>query len=243
MIDRKLLIALVLPLVILALVSTILVWPLKLVDVLTNLIVEIVGILITVIYVDWILRSREKEKWEQADSLIMADFAAYALRFVAESTLFLIDGGWHPPDVAKYDSPDKPWVLLVEHVSDEEIHTALVKVQPKNRESFASGLDQRLEDLLQLHARYSNRLSAEDTKLILELDGTLRSLQTELSLVDDETTLLDMANVSMKKVDLLRSEHMQRSAAKFHEAISYSIRMFGWIGFPRSGRALIYRKS
>jgi hypothetical protein len=88
MIDRRLLFRLVLPLIGLALLTVILAWPLKSVDILTNLLVEIIGILITVLYVDWILRSRENEKWKNADLLIRADYAGWAMRFIAEITFF-----------------------------------------------------------------------------------------------------------------------------------------------------------
>jgi hypothetical protein len=228
MIDRKLLTRLVLPLVGLALVSMILIWPLNLIDVFTNLIIEIVGILITIGYVEWILTRLEKEKWEETDILIRADFAAYVVRFASELTLFLVKGGWNPPDpdAMKSHPTGKLGALALEHISSEEIIDALVKMERKRRESFASQLDLKLEDLRQLYARYSYRLSAEYTKMILELEGSLMSFQTYLSLIDDETTLSNMANPETDDIDLLRSKQVKKNAASLQEVISYLIQVF-----------------
>jgi len=227
MIDRKLLLRLVFPLVIIALIGIVLIWPPHLDDLINNLIVEIAGILITVLFVDWIIKTREHEKWEQVDVLIRADFAAWSPKFIAETTMFLSNGGVTLPESAKFKSPDKPWGFALEYVSFEDIHSALFDTDIDDRESFVTSLQQKLEDLLRLYARYSNRLSAEDIKAILELEGILRPLINEMSLIDDETVLLNLAEGDPARVDSVWTKHIENAANRLKEAITQSIQIFG----------------
>jgi len=232
MLERKLLVRLVLPLTVLALVSIAVIRPPQLRDLLTNLVVEIAGILITVLFVDWILRNREKEKWQSADVQIRADFAALALRFLAESTLFLTDGGWQPPKVAKFAAQDKPWSLVLEHITPEEIHSAVTRSTQQEMATFAKGIQERIDDLIRQHARYSIRLSPEETDAILQLEGALRGLKTELSLLQDDSNLLDLADEEDDVQDLT-ARHTRRASEELQQAISHSIGVFGR-AFPKS---------
>jgi len=79
MIDRKLFVKIVLPLIAVVIIGIFLIWPPRIDDLLYNLIVEIIGILITILFVEWRIESYEGEKWKQVDLLIKADFAAWVM--------------------------------------------------------------------------------------------------------------------------------------------------------------------
>jgi hypothetical protein len=225
MLDRRLLLRLVLPLVIVALVSTLLIWPPSPKDFLSNLIVEIAGILITVLFVDWLLHSREREKWEHTDTLIKANFAAWAIRFVAETTLFLAAGGWTPPESTKATSPDRPWSLVLEQAAIEDMHSALLNATPKHRKSFTQALQQWLQDLIQLHTRHAIRLSAEEASAVLELESALRSVQIELFLVE-------LSDGDPARLEAIGTEGFQRASEALNDAVRKAIEVFGNFGFP-----------
>ena len=76
MIDCELYKKLVLPLIFVALIGVFLIWPPRVEELLYNFIVEIVSIVITVLFVDWRIKTHESEKWKKVDTLIKADFAA-----------------------------------------------------------------------------------------------------------------------------------------------------------------------
>ena len=148
MIDRKLFVRLVLPLVIVAVIGVFLIWPPRAEDLLYNLIVEIVSILITVLFVDWRIKTHENEKWKQVDTLLKADFAAWSLKFIVETSVFLVSGGVSLPKSGKFKSTEKPWGFALEYISSDDVNSAVFDTDNDHRESFASSLQFMLEDLL-----------------------------------------------------------------------------------------------
>jgi hypothetical protein len=233
MFDRKLFVRLILPLVAIALIGIILIWPPNLVDLINNLVVEILGILITILFVDWIIKNREKEKWEKVDVLVKADFVAWTLRFIAETTVFIENSGVAIPQMTKLTSPDKPWALALEEISIEHIHSAIYDSDFDEREFYTASLEKGLENLLQLFVRYSNRLSAEDIKVILELEGALRPLIREMLLIDNDADLLNLSGGDSTQVDTIWLKHVEKATKNLKEVISQSLQIFGKFGFSK----------
>ena len=107
----------------------------------------------------------------------------------------------------------------------------LNSADPEHIDEFTTELLQGIDELIRQHARYSNKLSPEDTNAILELEGALRTLQTELSLLEDDVSLLVLAG---DETDLegVTARHVRFAAEKLYEAISRAIRLFG-LAFTR----------
>jgi hypothetical protein len=227
MIDRKLLYRLVIPLLSVAIIGIIFIWPPRWDDLVYNLIVEIISILITILFVDWLIKSRENEKWQQVDMLIRADFASWSLKFIAETTLFIQAGGVSLPKPSKTNSPNKKWGFALEYATFDNIHAAIFDTNLIDRESFLASLKDKINDLLALYSRYSNRLSAQEIELILEIEGTLRSLVTEMSFIDNDTDLSNLANGNTAGIDSLWIKHVEKTAEVLKEAITQSLELFG----------------
>ncbi len=233
MIDRKLFVRLVLPLVAIGIIGILLIWPPRVEDLLYNFIVEIASILITVLFVDWRIKTHENEKWKQVDTLIKADFAAWSLKFIAETSMFLISGGVTLPESRKFKSTEKPWEFALEYISFDDLLAAVYDTDVQDRESFANSLQHMLEDLLSLYTRHSSRLSSTDIESILDLESSLRSTINKVKISDDETTLLNLADGDPAKVDSVWVKQVENTAKSLHETITLVIQIFGKF-FPKS---------
>jgi len=227
MIDRKLFIRLVLPLVTVAVIGIFLIWPPRVEDLLYNFIIEIISILITVLFVDWRIKTHENEKWKQVDTLIKADFAAWSMKFIAETSMFLVRGGVTLPESGKFKSTEKPWGFALEYVSFDDVYSAVFDTDNEDRESYASSLQSMLEDVLNLYTRHSSRLSSTDIESILDLESSLRSTINQMKLIDDETTLLNLADGNSAKVDSVWTKQVENTVKSLHETISLAIQIFG----------------
>lgn len=233
MIDRKLIIRLVLPLVAIGAISIWLVWPPRIEDLLYNFIVEIASILITILFVDWRIKTHEEEKWKLADTLIKADFSAWSLKFIAETSMFLVSGGVALPESGKFKSTEKPWGFALEYVSLDEVCSAVYDTDDEDRDFFAKFLRNMLEDLLNLYARHSSRLSHTDIESILNLESSLRSTINQVKSVDDETTLLNLADGDSAKVESTWIKQVENTAKSLYETTTLAIQVFGEF-FPKS---------
>jgi hypothetical protein len=233
MIDRKLFVRLILPLIFITLVGIAWIWPPHPTDLINNLIVEILGILITILFVDWVIKNREKEKWEKVDVIVKSDFVAWSLRFILETTVFFENSGVAIPKTSNFKSPDKPWILPLGDISNDQILSAIYDSDLEEREFYATALEKGLDNLMQLFIRYSNRLSPEDIKEILELEGVLRSLIRELLLIDNEADLLNLSGGDSNKVDTIWIKYVERVAINLKEVISLTLKMYGKFGFSK----------
>jgi len=233
MIDRKLFVGLVLPLVAIGIIGVLLIWPPRVEDLLYNFIVEIVSILITVLFVDWRIKTHENEKWKQVDTLIKADFAAWSLKFIAETSMFLVSGGVTLHESGNFKSTEKPWGFALEYISLDDVHAAVYDADDKDRESFANSLQLMLDDLLSLYTRHSSRLSSTDIESILGLESSLCSTINNVKIVDDEITLSNLATGDPAKIDLVWIKQVENTAKSLHETIILAIQIFGKF-FPKS---------
>jgi len=235
MLERKLFFRLVLPLAIVALVSLALIWPPHLEDLLGNLVVEVASILITVLFVDWVLKNREAEQWRLADALIKADFAGTALRYIAESAIFLTESGWNAPEVAAPTSQTKPWSFVLEGITLAAIQASMSRATQEQMSTYKDGIRERLKDLATQHTRYSPRLSAGDTDSILQFETALHGLASELDLLTSESDLMDLLddNAGIKEVDELTRTHLNRASEHLHRAVSAALELFER-GYPQS---------
>ena len=228
MIERRLFFTLVLILAILLILTLVFNWPPRLPDLLPNFTAEIAGILVTVLFVDWILTRREAERWRMADVQIKADFASVALRFLARTTIFLTGAGWKAPEPEQPTDQGKPWSFVLEHITLAEVQSTVMRASQDDMAALAEGIHECLVELAQQHTRFSTRLSAGDTDTILQFESHLRGLENELNLLRDDSNLIELLDddASPQKLEELTSRHLQKASAELHEAITYSLAVF-----------------
>lgn len=218
---------LVVPLLVLAAVGLAIVWPPNTKDLLTNLIVEVAGILITVLFVDWMLRRRERREWAFADAYIRGDFAATAFQLLARATTLLKYAGWKGHAVSQSDTSEhKPWAFELEYISLEEIRRTLEMADQASLAEFASDAGEFEKTLAAQHARFSTRLNAEETELILRLETTLGSVMNEFNLIGSDSELLYIVEHE-SKLDEARQEHLQRAAESLRDSVAQSLQLLG----------------
>lgn len=228
MLERRLFFTLVLILAILLILTLVFNWPPRLPDLLPNFTAELAGILVTLLLVDWILTRREAERWRMADVQIKADFASVALRFLARTTIFLTEAGWNAPEPEQPTDRTKPWSFVLEHITLAEVQSTVMRAGHDKMAAFAEGIHECLAELVQQHTRFSTRLSAGDTETILEFENRLKGLENELSLLGDDSSLIDLLDddASSQELEDLTSRHLQKVSAELHDAITHSLAVF-----------------
>lgn len=229
--DRRLIIWLVIPLSAVAVLSLILIWPPSAKELAAGLLLESVSILATVLYVDWVLREREVEKWKVSDILIKADFAGFSLKVIAELTFFLSEGRYKPPALDPNKRSGRPFEFNLEAATKSDIHLALQNMGSLKIFDFAELLEDKESALFELFGAYSSRLSAQETQLILELHGALGVLRNELSIVAEPALITGGSEETEAQI---LSRHEQIAAEKLHELISLLVRTIG-LPFPDAG--------
>lgn len=197
------------------------------VNLLAGIVGVFIGFLIGIKILDRYLEAQKEQQWKQVDTLIKADFASLSLKFIAETTMFLASGGVTFPKSEKIKSAEKHWSFVLEGISFDDVHSAVLDTDNDDRESFVNSLQDMLENLLSLYTRHSSRFSSTDIETILELEGSLRSTINKMILVDDETALLNLADGNSTKVDLVWTNQVENTAKSLHETISLTIRFFG----------------
>ena len=121
----------------------------------------------------------------------------------------------------------------LEYISFDDVHAAIYDTDDEDRESFANSLQRMLEDLLSLYTRHSSRLSSTDIESILDLESSFRSTINKVKIIDDETTLLNLADSDPAKVDSVWIRQVENTAKSLHETITLIIQIFGKF-FPKS---------
>jgi len=81
--NRPILLRLVLPLAIVSIVSLAFVWPIDTEAALVNVATDALSIIVTVLYVDWVLRQHERIQWEEADKYASAEVGQFAHGFMS----------------------------------------------------------------------------------------------------------------------------------------------------------------
>lgn len=147
-----------------------------------NLAAGFVGSLVTVGYVDWILRRHETERWEEADSRIQARLSKLAFTTITGIRTSFGYGTEVFDRVAMMTgSPE----VMRNEVLRVAIHvllpTAEARVAALNQEqgkSFAAHLQRASVDCGVLLDRFGHRLEPKKIAAVLDLQGHLDSAQT-----------------------------------------------------------------
>ena len=187
--NRRLVIELVLPLVAATLLSVLLhrYWPAD--GFFLNLSAGFVGSLVTVGYIDLILRRHEQENWKETDIRIkrqLSKLASATITGVRTSfgygtevfnSLLMLKG---TPEVMQ-----KEIVRVATHVLCPAAEARIKALNKKQWRSFAAHLNQSSVECGVLLDRFSNRLDPYEISLMLDLQHHLETAQTYWRLFPD----------------------------------------------------------
>jgi hypothetical protein len=180
--NRRLITQLVLPLVAAAALSALvhLRWPAD--GFFLNLAAGFVGSLVTVGYVDWILRRHEREHWKEADSRIQARLSKLASATITDirtsfgygievfDRLAMITGS---PEVMR-----KEVKRVAIHVLSPTAEARIAALNQEQWKSFAAHLQRASTECGVLLDRFGHRLEPKTIAAVLDLQEHLESAQT-----------------------------------------------------------------
>jgi hypothetical protein len=161
---------LVLPLLIASSVLLYLSRPISTRDVTLNLATDVITIIITVIYVDWVLHRHDEAAWQRAEKYIAAEAAAIANSFIRDVAEHLRIRDHVFP---RLDSTDLQKLQLdvlsrVKRLDRFVIEDAL-SVLPKERwQTLIAIVEQRRYDSTPILSQYSSRMDPAQLESILE---------------------------------------------------------------------------
>jgi hypothetical protein len=195
--------------------------PVRVADLSLNLFAEIAGILITIGYVELVVRRIQRDQWKSTDELIKYDLLKWIQRFMNLVEVFLKKGGWHP-------NLAHPGLFVeLEKLSREELYSAFRnQVLSDAFDSFKVDVQQKRQDLSQMIAIYSHRLPAEDLNLLLGLQKSLRRLDDALNTQPDEATMAEWVNHDEVDFEEHEVDFLAQPAFILQDAIDLSIQAF-----------------
>jgi hypothetical protein len=176
-----------------------------------NLATEIVGILITIPYVDWILKQHETQRWLGADARI-----ANRLRILLNSTVSGIrDGLGFSPDILDERFPvsknlsamHNEIIRIAEHVISPIVYQRVRALDPRGWKSLATHVANSHNGTLIFLNAFQARLSPEQISDLLDLQEALSSSLTFY------TVFRDLAGVPENQLPQTRTppEMLQQS--------------------------------
>lgn len=154
-----------------------------------NLATEIVGILITISYVDWILKQHEKQRWQSTDKRI-----ANRLRILLNATVSGIrDGLGFDPDiiderVLMSQNPiaiHNESIRVAEHVISPVVYQRVRALDPRGWKSLATHITNAHNGTLAFLSAFQARLSPEQISDLLDLQEALSNSLTFYTVFHD----------------------------------------------------------
>jgi hypothetical protein len=142
-----------------------------------HLATEIVGILITICYVDWILREHEQEKWRATDTRI-----ANRLRILLNVIVSSIRHGLgYGPEIlnervmASLDliTTHKEVIRVGEHVIAPSVHHRIRSLDADGWKSLARQIEHAYNGTLVFLSTFQSRLSPEQISHLLDIQESL----------------------------------------------------------------------
>jgi hypothetical protein len=188
--DKQIIIKLILPLSLFASLSVAINNYFELDGFFINLATELIGIIVTVLYVDFIIKKRETEKWNNVEKKV-----SHALRTLVNATISTIRTSFgYGIDIIDYkieeavmSDPKKFYLMEKEliRISKEILEpTALSKVNSFNRttwSSFNNQLQYLYESDIKLLTVYGSKLTPIQYELLIEIQDELGSIMTQYS--------------------------------------------------------------
>ncbi|MEX8502910.1 MAG: hypothetical protein AB3X41_07705 [Leptothrix ochracea] len=147
-----------------------------------NLAAGFVGSLVTVGYIDWILRRHERERWKEADSRIQARLSKLASVTITEIRTSLGYGTEVFDRVAmgtgSAEVMRKEVLRVAIHVLSPTAEARIAALDQEQWRSFAANLQRASAECGVLLDRFGHRLEPEMIAVVLDLQQHLESAQT-----------------------------------------------------------------
>jgi hypothetical protein len=188
-VDKRLFRKLVLPLVLLALVSlgAHFLWDVD--GLLVNIATEVLGIVITVAYVDWIVRRHDTDTWRGTDSRVrdrIEIFINGALSGVRSALGFgsdmLVDVTLQAGDVG---AAHREVLRISEHVVEPQALTRIAGMDAKGWKRLVRHLQNTAAAADSLLDRFDSRLRPKQIELLLDIQQQANSALTYYSIVPE----------------------------------------------------------
>lgn len=143
-----------------------------------NLGTELLGIVITVAYVDWVLRSHEEHRWLGAERRISASIKVFANRLILGFRVVLGFG----PDVMDEDAAisadlergHREMLRLAEHVLAPAARSRLEVLDQEGWKQLDSHLQHMWVEAERILDRFSHRLKPRQMELLLDIQDSLQ---------------------------------------------------------------------
>ena len=142
-----------------------------------NLATEIIGILITIGYVDWILKQHEKQRWLSTDMRIV-----YRLKILLNATVSGIRHGLGlSPDIlderiiasGNLNAIHNEIVRIADHVISPIVHQRVQALDPRGWKSLATHIANAHNGILVFLNAFQGRLSPDQVSNLLDLEEAL----------------------------------------------------------------------
>jgi len=188
-VDKRLFRKLVLPLVLLASVSlgVHFLWDID--GLLVNVATEVLGIVITVAYVDWVVRRHDTDIWQGTDARVrerVEIFVNGALSGVRSTLGFgsntLLDIALQTGDVG---AAHQEVLRISEHVVEPQVLTRIAGLDPDGWKQLVRRLQSTAAAADSLMDRFGSRLSPQQIELLLDVQQQANSALTYYSIVPE----------------------------------------------------------
>ncbi len=176
-----------------------------------NLAAGFVGSLVTVGYIDWILRRHERDRWKETDSKIQARLSKLALATITEiRTSFGYGTEVFDPLAMITRSPEvmrKEVLRVAIHVLSPTAEARIAALNQEQWRSFAASLQRASVECGVLLDRFGHRLEPKTMAAVLDLQQHLESAQTFWQVFPD------VAGVPVAQLPKMKSSPEEMQAA------------------------------
>jgi hypothetical protein len=167
---RSLILRLVLPLTVISLLLLVLVRPISTHEVAVNLATDLVTIVVTVLYVDWVIRQYDEERWARAEAYIAGEAATVGNSFIRDvsGAIGIEDEIYERPFLKDITQMQKSIIQRVSNLDRFVIEDALARFQKKQWQSLMAIVEARMNDAGPVISQFGPRLDADELASLLE---------------------------------------------------------------------------
>ncbi|QDT56274.1 hypothetical protein Pan44_43270 [Caulifigura coniformis] len=188
-----------------------------------NLGTELIGILVTVWYVDWILDRHDESRWRSTDLLVNEQ-----LKVALTDVVLAVRQGLQ--DLNILEDPElredtNVLTTLVDQAAGydvDRVRKQIDRVGSKGMEALGESVDRALESLARFFDRYSHRLNPETSTLVIRLERALNESKLPISVVR-EVDLSEVELDSPIRFSLEQGDDLWRGGLAIALADSFSL--------------------
>jgi hypothetical protein len=185
--NRSLILRLILPLAILSAILICLARPASFDDVSLNLATDLITIIITVLYVNWVISQHDKARWSTAEKYIASEAAAVGNAFIRDvaEALKIEDELFPRPSSLDVREIQASILDRVANLDRFVIEDALAKLTRQRWQDLMAIIDTRRGDSTPIISQFAARMSADQLSSMLAFRRVCSSIVSTYSLFDD----------------------------------------------------------